>query len=225
MHFESEGGVVPMLCPGCCTLDDIPDWTAKDLKVVVGCHRCGFSFPALPGEFKPMTLTAMRNHCCEGPDNGNWKAVGEAIIAQIGNLGDGQFGALLESAWQQPQDDGELRISSSRIGSYTAQCRRACVAGIAGVEVCARCRCRRSVGHMSKQPEFSACRGRWSFCSVTARLCPPCPHRKPTRLAYVFDFPPDRGVNQKHMRSRGTHSRQETGISGTLRASSGTAAQ
>ena len=113
MHFESEGGVVPMLCPGCCTLDDIPDWTAKDLKSVVGCRRCGFSFPALPGEFKPVTLTAMRNHRREGPRNGNWKAVGEAIIAQIGNLDDGQFGAFLKSAWQQPAPHGYRPVAVS----------------------------------------------------------------------------------------------------------------
>jgi len=69
VHFRSEGGVVPMLCPGCCALDDIPDWPDRDasqLKIVVGCYRCGFSFPVLPGEFKPLTLTAMHNHACSG---------------------------------------------------------------------------------------------------------------------------------------------------------------
>lgn len=53
-HFESEGGVVPMLCPGCCTIGDIPDWPERDaengeLTIAVGCHRCGLTFPALPG--------------------------------------------------------------------------------------------------------------------------------------------------------------------------------
>src|SRR5712691_3540207 len=50
MHFESEGDVVPMLCPGCCTIEDIPDWEdwdADNLQPLVGCHRCGFSFPVV----------------------------------------------------------------------------------------------------------------------------------------------------------------------------------
>jgi hypothetical protein len=45
-RFESEGGAVPMLCPGCCTLDDIPDWEDWDTahpQVIVGCHRCAFT--------------------------------------------------------------------------------------------------------------------------------------------------------------------------------------
>jgi hypothetical protein len=43
MHFESEGDAVPMPCPGCCTIQDIPDWEdwdADNLQPAVGCHRC-----------------------------------------------------------------------------------------------------------------------------------------------------------------------------------------
>jgi hypothetical protein len=89
MHYESEGGVVPMLCPGCCTLADLPDGPQRDaasLKTAVGCHRCGFTFPALPGQFKSLTLDALHNHRCQGPDAGNWDAVGKAIIEELGQL-------------------------------------------------------------------------------------------------------------------------------------------
>ena len=107
MHYESEGGVVPMLCPGCCTLADIPDWPERDpadLKIVIGCHRCGFTFPALPGEFKSLTLDAMHNHRCEGPDAGDWDAVGKAIIARLGNLQHDpeQLAAFFTAASGQP---------------------------------------------------------------------------------------------------------------------------
>lgn len=109
-HFESEGGIVPMLCPGCCTIDDIPDWlkhNADDgkLTIVVGCHRCGFAFPVLPGEFKSLTLEAMHNHDCQGPQAGNWKAVGEVIIARIGELDGKELATFMEAARQQPEDD------------------------------------------------------------------------------------------------------------------------
>jgi hypothetical protein len=109
-HFESEGDVLPMLCPGCCTLEDIPDWprdSAEHLKIIAGCHRCGFTFPILPGEFRGLTLHAMHSHRCKGPDDGDWNAVGEAIITRMGDLlrdPDG-FGTFMDAAFQQPQDD------------------------------------------------------------------------------------------------------------------------
>ena len=101
-----------MLCPGCCTIDDIPDWpkrNAEDLKIIIGCHRCGFAFPVLPGEFKGLTLHALHNHRCAGPDDGNWEAVGEAIISRLAELHQDpeKFGAFLKAAWQQPRDDDE----------------------------------------------------------------------------------------------------------------------
>ncbi len=68
------------------------------------CHRCGFSFPVLPGEFKSVILTAMHNHKCNGPEAGNWQAVGEAIIARIADLDSDRSGALLGAAWRQPDD-------------------------------------------------------------------------------------------------------------------------
>ena len=86
MRFRSEGDAVPMLCPGCCTIDDIPDWTEDstgDPKLLVGCHRCGFTFPILPGEFRGLTLRAMRNHDCRVPEGawrGDWVALGKAIL-------------------------------------------------------------------------------------------------------------------------------------------------
>jgi Zn ribbon nucleic-acid-binding protein len=90
-HFESAGNVVPMLCPSCCTLDEIPDWPESDadeLAPVVGCRRCGFSFPNLPGEFKGLTLHAIHNHRCEGADHGNWAGVGDAILKAMGGQGE-----------------------------------------------------------------------------------------------------------------------------------------
>ena len=91
MHFESAGGVVPMLCPGCCTLDDIPDWDdfdAHNFHPVAGCHRCGFTFPVLPAQFKGLTLHALQNHPCEGPERGDWKALGKAIMDAIAGKGE-----------------------------------------------------------------------------------------------------------------------------------------
>jgi hypothetical protein len=47
-------------------------------------------------------------HLCEGPEAGNWKAVGEAIIERTGELqrrAPGQFGQFLQAAWHQPDDE------------------------------------------------------------------------------------------------------------------------
>jgi hypothetical protein len=91
MHFESEGDVVPMLCPGCCTIEDTPDWEdwdAGNLQPVAACHRCGFAFPVLPAQFRGLTLHAMHNHRCEGPERGNWEALGKAIMDGITGKGD-----------------------------------------------------------------------------------------------------------------------------------------
>jgi Zn ribbon nucleic-acid-binding protein len=88
MRFESEGGVMPMLCPGCCTLDDIPDWDADDFHPVIGCHRCGFHFPNLPGQFKEITLHAMHDHHCEAPEKGDWPALGKAILDAMTEMGE-----------------------------------------------------------------------------------------------------------------------------------------
>lgn len=105
MNYESEGGVVPMLCPGCCTLAGIPDWAERDgadLKIVIGCHRCGFTFPVLPGEFKSLTLEAMHNHRCAGPERGDWDAVGRAILERLAEPD--RLVAFLDAAFGQPAD-------------------------------------------------------------------------------------------------------------------------
>ncbi|MGA8531530.1 MAG: hypothetical protein WB622_17555 [Acidobacteriaceae bacterium] len=109
-HFASEGDAVPMLCPDCCTLDDIPDWphdSTEDLKVIAACNRCGFTFPILPGEFRGLTLHALHNHRCKGPDDGNWATVGKKIIARLGELqhDPDKFGEFINAAFQVPQND------------------------------------------------------------------------------------------------------------------------
>jgi hypothetical protein len=57
-----------LLCPGCCTIDDIPQWkpTAEVVTPLVGCKRCPFMFPILPASFRQLTCDAMRNHECSG---------------------------------------------------------------------------------------------------------------------------------------------------------------
>ncbi len=115
--IESPGGAVPMLCPGCCTLQDIPDWPdhdAADLKTVIGCHRCGFTFPLLPGAFKSLTLDAMHNHRCEGPEAGNWDAVGKAITEQLGELQQhdpDQLATFFRVAFGQPDDEPPQQVN------------------------------------------------------------------------------------------------------------------
>jgi len=115
MHFESEGDVVPMLCPGCCTIEDIPDWEdwdADNLQPVIGCHRCGFSFPVLPAQFRGLTLHALHNHRCEGPDRGNWQALGKAIMDGI--TGKGEYpelppfppASIRKAGGEEPADPG-----------------------------------------------------------------------------------------------------------------------
>jgi hypothetical protein len=108
-NFESEGDVVPMLCPGCCKLDDIPDWAPDpgNLKILAGCHRCGFTFPILPGDFRGLTLHALLNHRCKGPDDGHWDAVSKAIVGQLDELvrDPDKFGGFIDAAFAQPQGD------------------------------------------------------------------------------------------------------------------------
>ena len=110
-NFESEGNVVPMLCPGCATLDDIPDWprdpAEKLTKVIAGCHRCGFTFPILPGPYRGLTLHAILNHRCKGPDDGNWAAAGKAITERYDILiHDTQaWGRFIDAAFAEPHPD------------------------------------------------------------------------------------------------------------------------
>lgn len=73
------------LCPGCCTLDDIPEFTpsAEVLTPLVECTRCDFRFPVLPAGFKQFTLDALHHHDCSGDWAGDWQAVGQGIVDAI----------------------------------------------------------------------------------------------------------------------------------------------
>lgn len=73
------------LCPGCCTIDDIPPYepSVEVITPLVECSRCGFRFPILPGEFSQLTLSAMHRHDCTLSDEGDWSAVGVAIVNAI----------------------------------------------------------------------------------------------------------------------------------------------
>jgi hypothetical protein len=102
-HAE-EGITEPLLlCPGCCVIDDIPEWvpTAKVLTPLVACNRCPFTFPILPGDFRQLTLDAMHNHQCIGMYQGNWPELGQAIVGAIHDKGISadEFAARLEGTW------------------------------------------------------------------------------------------------------------------------------
>jgi hypothetical protein len=61
----AAGWTQAKLCPGCCVLGDIPEYTpSAEIRIpLVECTRCGFRFPILPlGEPRVLTLHAMRNH-------------------------------------------------------------------------------------------------------------------------------------------------------------------
>jgi hypothetical protein len=78
------------LCPGCCTLDEILELEIdpKSLAPLVGCMRCSFTFPLLPGESANVTMQAMRRHDCRVSKNPeDWAGVAEAITAHIHELG------------------------------------------------------------------------------------------------------------------------------------------
>jgi hypothetical protein len=102
-HVEGPGALVPVVCPACCALGDIPDWPEGDasrLRCVVGCKRCGFWFPNLPGEFKGLTLHAMRGHRCERPDQGDWAGLADAILSAM--TGQGEYPEL--PSWPRAGD-------------------------------------------------------------------------------------------------------------------------
>jgi Zn ribbon nucleic-acid-binding protein len=82
---EAADWIVAELCPGCCTIDDIPEFTpsAEVLTPLVECARCGFRFPILPDGFKQFTLDSLHNHDCSGGEAGDWQAVGQAIVDSI----------------------------------------------------------------------------------------------------------------------------------------------
>ena len=76
-----------MLCPSCCTIDDIlaiEQATVAGALPQVACARCAFTFPVLPPEGADLTLIAMREHDCLIPgERGNWDAVGKEINGQM----------------------------------------------------------------------------------------------------------------------------------------------
>jgi hypothetical protein len=80
---------VLQLCPGCCTLDEILSCEVDPESVapLVGCVRCSFTFPLLPGAFADLTAEAMHRHDCrvsETPEN--WTGVAEIIIDRLHEL-------------------------------------------------------------------------------------------------------------------------------------------
>jgi hypothetical protein len=92
-----------LLCPGCCTISDIPEWvpTPEVLTPLVACSRCPFTFPVLPGDFRQLTLDAMHNHQCGAMYQGNWPELGQAIVEAIHEKGISrdEFAARLEGTW------------------------------------------------------------------------------------------------------------------------------
>ena len=102
-HAETAGAGPLLLCPGCCSIDNIPEWmpTAEVLTPMVACSRCPFMFPVLPGDFRQLTLDALRNHECKGVHQGNWPDLGQAIADAIHEQGISteEFAARLEDAW------------------------------------------------------------------------------------------------------------------------------
>jgi hypothetical protein len=81
---------VLQLCPGCCTLDEIHNCEVdpESIGPLVGCVRCSFTFPLMPGTFADLTVDAMRRHACvasEEPEN--WAGVAQIITERIRELG------------------------------------------------------------------------------------------------------------------------------------------
>lgn len=78
-----------MLCPNCCTVDDILayDSDPKSIAPLARCERCSFTFPLLPGEFALATLRAMHRHDCRVVDPPeNWAGVAQVIITCVREL-------------------------------------------------------------------------------------------------------------------------------------------
>jgi hypothetical protein len=102
-HAEVAGPGPLLLCPGCCTIDDIPEWapTAQVLTPMVACSRCPFMFPVLPADFRQLALDALRNHECKGVHQGNWPGLGQAVVNAIHDQGISkeEFAARLEATW------------------------------------------------------------------------------------------------------------------------------
>jgi hypothetical protein len=79
-----------LLSPDSCMLDDIPDPGPGDAVPfpIAACQRCGFQFPVVPGIFREITVTAMRDHGCnDGEHRQKWEAAANAIVEGFTNLG------------------------------------------------------------------------------------------------------------------------------------------
>lgn len=86
---KAAAWVKVILCPGCCAIEDIPEWepSVEVLSPLVECARCGFRFPVLPGNYKQLTFDALHHHACTGVYKGNWPELGLAIVQGLHELG------------------------------------------------------------------------------------------------------------------------------------------
>jgi hypothetical protein len=63
--------------------------------------RCDFRFPILPGEYKRLTFDAMHRHDCYLEQEGNWQALGSAIVEAIheGAISGAELAERLNALW------------------------------------------------------------------------------------------------------------------------------
>jgi hypothetical protein len=107
MSGQPSDAPTAVLCPGCCTIDDILafEYDPAGPSPKAACARCAFAFPLLPGEAAQATLDAMRRHDCRTPgEPENWAAVGKVIIRLMREDGISQ-GELAERLHKVDLDD------------------------------------------------------------------------------------------------------------------------
>jgi hypothetical protein len=76
-------------------------WARSASFTMVACSRFPFMFPVLPGDFRQLTLDALRHHECKGVYQGDWPELGQAIVDAIHEQGIStqEFAARLEATW------------------------------------------------------------------------------------------------------------------------------
>jgi hypothetical protein len=107
MSGQPPGAPTLVLCPGCCTIDDILafEYDPAGPSPQAACARCAFAFPLFPSEAAQATLDAMRRHDCRMPgEPENWTAVGKEIIRLMREQGISQ-GELAERLHKLGPDD------------------------------------------------------------------------------------------------------------------------